>query len=52
MAEKGVIHQGIPQQASDEDPVIYPDSDGKPMAENDRHFRAIHSIRAPLEARY
>lgn len=51
MADKAVIHQGIPQSALDQDPESYPDSDGKPMAENGRHFRAIHPIRAPLETR-
>jgi Uma2 family endonuclease len=34
------------------DPVVYPDSDGKPMAESDVHIDLVIDLRSRLKARY
>ena len=48
MPDGRIIQQGMPA------PVIehYPDSNGQPMADNDRHYPALQSIRGLLETRY
>ena len=48
MQDSRIIQQGLPALVIEH----YPDSDGLPMAESDRHYRAIQSVRVPLESRY
>ncbi len=52
MADERVIQQGLAKPASEPVTEFYPDSDGRPMAENDTHYGAIRSIREPLASRY
>ncbi len=37
MADERVIQQGLAKPASEPVTEFYPDSDGRPMAENDTH---------------
>ena len=52
MADKRIVEQRSAAHLGGPKPLRYPDSDGQPMAENDEHYRAIQSIRAPLEVRF
>ena len=50
MADERIVEQRAAAPLSAE--ATLPDSDGRPIAENDEHYRAIISIRAPLEVRF
>ena len=50
MVDKRIVEQRAAASLTAE--AILPDSDGRPMAENDEHCRAILSIRTPLELRF
>ena len=50
MADERIAEQRLAAPLSAE--ATLPDSDGRPLAENDEHYRAILSIRAPLEVRF
>ena len=50
MADERIVEQRAAAPFSAE--ATLRDSDGRPMAENDEHYRAIISIRAPLEVRF
>ena len=52
MADERIVEQRSAASLGGPEPLHYPDSDGQPMAENDEHYRAIQSIRAPLEVRF
>lgn len=52
MADEQIVEQRAAAPLGSPETLEYPDSDGQPMAESDEHYRAIQSIRAPLEVRY
>ncbi len=52
MAEERIAEQRAPARLGEPAPVLYPDSDGLPMAENDEHRRAILSILTTLELHF
>ena len=42
----------ITRKSGEEEDVIYPESDGKPMADNTRQFRYIALLKAGFDAMY
>ncbi len=52
MAEERIAEQRARARLGEPGPMLYPDSDGLPMAENDEHRRAILSILSTLELRF
>jgi Uma2 family endonuclease len=50
VADKEEIYAKKQQLKADDDDILYPESDGKPMAENTEHFELITMLKQALDA--